>query len=265
MGVTSRGWYQDPDDPELARWHDGHEMTEHTLVIADQPQGRTPAPPDDQPAWLDDEEISWSPDALPDPEESLYTPRHRARTPDAEQFWNEGVSRAVPEVRWSKLAMPLGIVALVVAAAVGFQLRDDGGDRGGLTSVDAVSPADGLTPDDAAIGAMDARRPAVSVPTSAVTAPSTTTTALSTTTTTTKKAAGKMTAKPPAPTTTTTTTVAPPTSAPSTTTTAAVVVTAGESCAPEGATAHTSSGDPVSCAPACGGASTDLVWRAPDC
>lgn len=39
------GWYLDRDDPALARWHDGDEWTEHTLVIADQPAGADPPPP----------------------------------------------------------------------------------------------------------------------------------------------------------------------------------------------------------------------------
>lgn len=39
------GWYLDKDDPALARWHDGTDWTEHTLVIADQEPGSEPPPP----------------------------------------------------------------------------------------------------------------------------------------------------------------------------------------------------------------------------
>jgi hypothetical protein len=39
------GWYLDRDDPSLARWHDGTDWTEHTLVIADQEPGSEPPPP----------------------------------------------------------------------------------------------------------------------------------------------------------------------------------------------------------------------------
>jgi hypothetical protein len=39
------GWYLDRDDPSLARWHDGEDWTEHTLVIADQEPGSEPPPP----------------------------------------------------------------------------------------------------------------------------------------------------------------------------------------------------------------------------
>jgi hypothetical protein len=39
------GWYLDRDDPALARWHDGTDWTEHTLVIADQEPGSEPPPP----------------------------------------------------------------------------------------------------------------------------------------------------------------------------------------------------------------------------
>ena len=39
------GWYLDRDDPSLARWHDGTDWSEHTLVIAEQEPGSDPPPP----------------------------------------------------------------------------------------------------------------------------------------------------------------------------------------------------------------------------
>ena len=33
--MSTPGWYNDEDDPLLARWHDGAAWTEHTLVKAD--------------------------------------------------------------------------------------------------------------------------------------------------------------------------------------------------------------------------------------
>ncbi|HJR26800.1 MAG TPA: DUF2510 domain-containing protein [Acidimicrobiales bacterium] len=46
MTDGSPGWFRDPSDPSLARWHDGDRWTEHTLVIADQTPGVEPPPPD---------------------------------------------------------------------------------------------------------------------------------------------------------------------------------------------------------------------------
>jgi hypothetical protein len=40
------GWFRDPSDPTIARWHDGEKWTDHTLVIADQTPGEEPPPPD---------------------------------------------------------------------------------------------------------------------------------------------------------------------------------------------------------------------------
>jgi len=40
------GWFRDPSDGALARWHDGEKWTDHTLVIADQTPGEEPPPPD---------------------------------------------------------------------------------------------------------------------------------------------------------------------------------------------------------------------------
>jgi hypothetical protein len=45
MTDGTAGWFRDPNDPALARWHDGERWTEHTLVIADQAPGSEPAPP----------------------------------------------------------------------------------------------------------------------------------------------------------------------------------------------------------------------------
>lgn len=51
MGVTPPGWYEDQDDPTLARWWDGDRWTEHTLVIAEQvPNVQPPPPPGYAPA-----------------------------------------------------------------------------------------------------------------------------------------------------------------------------------------------------------------------
>jgi hypothetical protein len=49
LGDSTPGWYRDEHDERLARWHDGHDWTEHTLVIADQPRGAIPPAPAEQP------------------------------------------------------------------------------------------------------------------------------------------------------------------------------------------------------------------------
>jgi hypothetical protein len=38
-------WYKDPDDPSMARWHDGKSFTDHRVRMADYPAGATPPPP----------------------------------------------------------------------------------------------------------------------------------------------------------------------------------------------------------------------------
>jgi hypothetical protein len=45
MTDGTAGWFRDPNDPALARWHDGDRWTEHTLTIADQAPGSEPPPP----------------------------------------------------------------------------------------------------------------------------------------------------------------------------------------------------------------------------
>jgi hypothetical protein len=43
--MTAPGWYNDEQDPRLARWHDGAGWTEHTMVKADWPGPGNPPPP----------------------------------------------------------------------------------------------------------------------------------------------------------------------------------------------------------------------------
>lgn len=48
VGAGTPGWYNDEDDPRLARWFDGLRWTRHTLVKADWTgPGRPPPPPED--------------------------------------------------------------------------------------------------------------------------------------------------------------------------------------------------------------------------
>ena len=45
MRQSAPGWYQDHDDPQLARWWDGDRWTEHTLVLDEQDWSTEPDPP----------------------------------------------------------------------------------------------------------------------------------------------------------------------------------------------------------------------------
>lgn len=45
MSQSAPGWYQDHDDPRLARWWDGERWTEHTLVLDEQDWSTEPDPP----------------------------------------------------------------------------------------------------------------------------------------------------------------------------------------------------------------------------
>ena len=75
------GWYDDTDDPALARWWDGRGWTEHTLVIAEQPPGVEPPPPVTTPTrfpvppppheWLDDPAYAEDPEHDFDPVEPV--------------------------------------------------------------------------------------------------------------------------------------------------------------------------------------------------
>src|SRR5690606_36462579 len=66
VGETPPGWYEDQDDPTLARWWDGERWTEHTLVIAEQvPNVQPPPPPgygrgSGSEAFLEDEDDDWN-------------------------------------------------------------------------------------------------------------------------------------------------------------------------------------------------------------
>lgn len=94
------GWFRDPNDDTLARWHDGKSWTEHTLVIADQPPGVEPSPPEIR-----------EPD--PEPEAPAFTlPRRGA--PGA---------RELPG--WAKILAPLAVLALLVVGFLVLSGDDD--------------------------------------------------------------------------------------------------------------------------------------------
>src|SRR4051812_26903543 len=85
------GWFRDPSDASVARWHDGDKWTEHTLVIADQAPGVEPAPPVIAPATT----------SFAEPEPDFHIPR-------------SGSSRFAGLPLWAKVGGPIVIVLLLV-------------------------------------------------------------------------------------------------------------------------------------------------------
>lgn len=106
------GWFRDPNDDSLARWHDGKSWTEHTLVIADQPPGVEPPPPQIDPEPEEDEEPA-------------FTLPPRRTSP----------GRELPG--WFKVAGPVAVVVLLVVAFMTFS-GDDGDPADEAATVDTV-------------------------------------------------------------------------------------------------------------------------------
>jgi hypothetical protein len=168
MGDMNPGWYEDRDDPTLARWFDGEGMTQHTLVIADQTPGQTPPPPTTD-AWalnpptarptpaarpvppagvpIADAELSWSPDAIPYESATAVgptvdpAPRHQARITEPDpDFWDEAepehdrrrdwrsLSDRIESIGWGWFALPAAGIALIVAAMIGITILGGGED-----------------------------------------------------------------------------------------------------------------------------------------
>jgi len=110
------GWFKDPSDPALARWHDGNDWTEHTLVIADQTPGVEPTPPVI---------------ATPEP---THGPRHGSLSSGSD---DEGRLKALPW--WVKIGAPVVAVLLGVLAFTLVSSSDDSDDQ--TDTVDTVAAA----------------------------------------------------------------------------------------------------------------------------
>lgn len=96
MTDGTAGWFRDPNDPALARWHDGERWTEHTLVIADQAPGSEPPPP-----------VTEAP--------TIATPTFAA-TPSygGDDRGLATKTRGLPT--WAKFVAPLVVIALIAVA-----------------------------------------------------------------------------------------------------------------------------------------------------
>lgn len=137
------GWFRDPSDSSIARWHDGEQWTDHTLVIADQTPGVEPTPP-------------------------VITPAEPEPTAPVGMFGASTAFEPVPEPEfhiprrgggglpgWAKVALPL---AAVLVAVVGYVLVSGGNDDKNNDDTATVDTR-AATLDDAVQDARDAGLP----------------------------------------------------------------------------------------------------------
>ena len=126
MTDGSPGWFRDPSDPALARWHDGHRWTEHTLVIADPTPGVAPAPPDVGEA---------SPTPLIAAEPEFHIPRPA-----------RGLGRAGGGSwpTWAKIGAPVAILVLALGAWIATSGGDDDPDEAETTDTIPASLDDAV-------------------------------------------------------------------------------------------------------------------------
>jgi hypothetical protein len=122
MTDGTAGWFRDPTDPALARWHDGDRWTEHTLVIADQTPGSEPAPPE--------------PTAVP-VSSTDDTAAYGGYTdgPAGEDGLSDRV-RGLPT--WAKVLAPLVVVAVL---GIAFLVTSGGDDDSGKTETAGTEAA----------------------------------------------------------------------------------------------------------------------------
>jgi hypothetical protein len=106
MTDGTAGWFRDPNDPSLARWHDGERWTEHTLVIADQAPGVEPPPP---------VTAEPTPTAWDTPATTTFS------APTAAAPAVGGGRRPLPT--WAMISAPVSVIAVV---ALGFLLTHNG-------------------------------------------------------------------------------------------------------------------------------------------
>ncbi len=130
--MAAPGWYNDVDDPTLARWHDGTSFTRHTIRKQDWVgRGMPPAPAEGTttPATLDQPAPTgaplWAKEAAP--------PAGKAPTE------RPAASRAVALLQLvrERRRLVLAVVVVVVLVLMALVLRSDdgeGGDGGTATS-----------------------------------------------------------------------------------------------------------------------------------
>lgn len=103
--MTEAGWYRDPDQPALGRWHDGEGWTDRTVRLADYP------------------------DQLPPPPRIRASERERLRR--VRQPWWRKPSRAVPAA----------LVLILIGAGVGYVATNRGSSGGNATTTTSTTAA----------------------------------------------------------------------------------------------------------------------------
>jgi hypothetical protein len=137
--VVDAGWYNDPSDPALARWHDGEGFTEHTVVKAQwasappPPTSAPPSPPEPEPTtWMP---ATTPPSALPPPP----PPELLAATPPAGAPGGARTAASIGEryrawPRWGRIAAPIAAIAVLIGGVAAAQSSGDDG------KVDTAAP-----------------------------------------------------------------------------------------------------------------------------
>ena len=137
------GWYKDPSDPDIARWHDGTTFTDHTVVMSEHTGPPPPPEPDLIPAFPDPTPLpvpaaipptseAIPPSAAPLPPAPQHAPLHAAQHP------LEGAPpRDQRAITWFKRPKGLAAIIVVVAVLVVAGLLVHRSHRSGGDSVDA--------------------------------------------------------------------------------------------------------------------------------
>ena len=132
--MAEAGWYKDAQDPSLARWHDGTDWTEHTLVIADQTPGVMPPPP-----YIPPPEPAWEPPAGPEPVGWATEPT--PKVPTNPTYVAPLAADEVAHPPWFKRGrylVPLGLLAAVIGLGAVAGGDEDEGTSATTTSTTAV-------------------------------------------------------------------------------------------------------------------------------
>jgi hypothetical protein len=137
--MATPGWYKDAKDPALARWHDGEQWTEHTIVLAEHS-----TPPPDPTASV---QPAFTAPAAPPP----AAPTRQAAAPTRQEVRADAASAKARakamrpwyrKKRWWAVGALLLIIAISVAASSGSK-KDDvtSSSRTTNTTTEATEPA----------------------------------------------------------------------------------------------------------------------------
>lgn len=134
MTDGTAGWFRDPTDPTLARWHDGTTWTAHTLVIADQTPGSEPPPP---PAAAPAPPTGAVPTGAPTwDDDAAYSGGY---TVPATEAGLSGKVRGMPT--WAKVLGPVLVVAILGIAFLATSGGDDGDGKTETAATETIDAA----------------------------------------------------------------------------------------------------------------------------